>query len=203
MPLRIGDRVLVQNQTGRFATKWDKTGKVVDIHQHDQYSVKIDGSGRLTLRNRQFLRKMTEHNILGDTPKSSWPNSVTLLEPSNTSTNNTGTAKPSEDIETCPHASQPLTVASPGRSSPTRDDSPINDASQTQPPDLPIINEPEQVNQELPSHVPAVSEPPNRPKANSSALQREMKRIGGYNAPGLQESPLPTTRTRSGRILDQ
>ena len=60
-----------------------------------------------------------------------------------------------------------------------------------------------EVNQELPSHVLGSTEPTNRPKASSSALQREMKRIGGYNAPGLQESPLPTTRTRSGRILDQ
>ena len=30
-PLRIGDRVLVQNQAGRFATKWDKTGLIVVI----------------------------------------------------------------------------------------------------------------------------------------------------------------------------
>ena len=65
-PLRIGDKVLVQNQAGRFATKWDKTGRVVEIHPHDQYSVKIDGSGRLSLRNRQFLRKMTEHKLFND-----------------------------------------------------------------------------------------------------------------------------------------
>ena len=30
-------------------------------NDNDQYWVKIDGSGRLTLRNRRFLRKYTQH----------------------------------------------------------------------------------------------------------------------------------------------
>ena len=54
-PLSVGDRVYIQNQAGRYATKWDKTGQIVETHQNDQYVVKVDGSGRLTLRNRKFL----------------------------------------------------------------------------------------------------------------------------------------------------
>ena len=55
-PLSIGDHVFVQNQEGRYANKWDKTGVVVEVGTHDQYKVKVDGSGRVTLRNRKFLR---------------------------------------------------------------------------------------------------------------------------------------------------
>ena len=29
---------------------------VVEVGTHDQYKVKVDGSGRVTLRNRKFLR---------------------------------------------------------------------------------------------------------------------------------------------------
>ena len=55
-PLQIGQSVLVQNQTGNKPLRWDKTGVIVDWMEHSQYSVKIDGSGALTLRNRKFLR---------------------------------------------------------------------------------------------------------------------------------------------------
>ena len=55
-PLRIGDRVFVQNQEGPHPRKWDRSGLVVDVLPHCKYRVKIDGSGRVTSRNRQFLR---------------------------------------------------------------------------------------------------------------------------------------------------
>ena len=48
--LNCGDHVMIKNQTGPFPNKWGKTG----VKRHD---VKVDGSGRLTVRNRKFLRK--------------------------------------------------------------------------------------------------------------------------------------------------
>ena len=57
-PLQIGDTVRIQNQSGNHPTKWDKTGTVVQIGDNDQYIVMVDGSRRLTLRNRRYLRKM-------------------------------------------------------------------------------------------------------------------------------------------------
>ena len=60
-PLNVGDSVLVQNQTGNYPSRWDITGVVVEVKEHDQYVVKVDGSGRLTLRNRKFLRKITPY----------------------------------------------------------------------------------------------------------------------------------------------
>ena len=58
--LEVGDLVSVQNQTGPRAKKWDKTGVVVETKPNDQYRIKIDGSGQVTLRNRQFLRKISQ-----------------------------------------------------------------------------------------------------------------------------------------------
>ena len=54
----VGDTVAVQNQTGRFPKKWDKTGTVVDNQEYDKVLVKLDGSGRLTTRNRRFVKKI-------------------------------------------------------------------------------------------------------------------------------------------------
>ena len=71
--------VFIQNQRGPHPTNWDAPGVhgctdtagpayvgikininiVMDVGQHDQYVVKVDGSGRLTTRNRRFLRKYT------------------------------------------------------------------------------------------------------------------------------------------------
>ena len=89
--LRIGDHVRLQNQIGHFPLKWDKTGIIIEVRQFDQYLVKIDGSGRTTLRNRKFLRKYipvrtvtprrlimddlpTNNQPVYDTPNSDTPN---------------------------------------------------------------------------------------------------------------------------------
>ena len=57
--LEPGDTVSVQNQNGQHPKVWGKTGTVVEVQDYDQYIVKIHGSGRLTRRNRQFLRKFS------------------------------------------------------------------------------------------------------------------------------------------------
>ena len=56
--LPIGTLVAIQNQTGRYPTKWDKTGVVVEVRPHEQIVVKVDRSRRLTLRNRRFVREL-------------------------------------------------------------------------------------------------------------------------------------------------
>ena len=61
-PLKVGDAVFIQNQTGNHPRRWHRTGVCVEVKQHDQYVIKVDGTGRLTLRNRKFLRKFTPYN---------------------------------------------------------------------------------------------------------------------------------------------
>ena len=56
-PLKVGDSVHIQNQHGSHPTRWDKTGVITQVGQHDQYMVRVHGSRRLTARNRRFLKK--------------------------------------------------------------------------------------------------------------------------------------------------
>ncbi|XP_066932512.1 uncharacterized protein [Clytia hemisphaerica] len=63
-PLKVGDHVRIQNQVGPNPRKWDRTGSIIEVRQFDQYAVRVDGSGRVTLRNRKFL-------IIGVMPQNS------------------------------------------------------------------------------------------------------------------------------------
>ena len=58
-PLQLGDRCYIQNQSGNYPKRWDRSGIVVDIHGFESYTLKIDGSGRLTRRNCRHLRKFS------------------------------------------------------------------------------------------------------------------------------------------------
>ncbi|KAK3880049.1 hypothetical protein Pcinc_001365 [Petrolisthes cinctipes] len=49
----LGTQVWVQNQETKV---WDRRGVVTETLPHRQYTVKLDGSGRVTLRNRRHLR---------------------------------------------------------------------------------------------------------------------------------------------------
>ena len=55
-PLSIGQTVQIQNQTGTKPNKWLSTGLIVESLPHRQYRVRIDGSRRVSLRNRKFLK---------------------------------------------------------------------------------------------------------------------------------------------------
>ena len=79
--LDVGD-VLIQNQTGSCPRRWDLTGTIVEKLDNRQYRIKIHGSGRVTLRNRRFIRLV--HSFM-DTEKKATaavrPASVPLLPP--------------------------------------------------------------------------------------------------------------------------
>ena len=67
-PLQVGDRCFIQNQTGSKPKRWDKSGLVLEVLNHNQYKLKVDGSGRVTLRNRKFLRKFTPASMMIQSP---------------------------------------------------------------------------------------------------------------------------------------
>ena len=56
--IQVGSSVQIQNQKGKDPLRWEKSGIVVEHMGNDQYAVKMDGSGRVTLRNRRFLRRI-------------------------------------------------------------------------------------------------------------------------------------------------
>jgi len=67
-PFVIGEHVSIQNQHGNKPKRWSNTGKVVEVLPHRKYQVMIDGSKRLTLRNRKFLRRIPAIARDGDEP---------------------------------------------------------------------------------------------------------------------------------------
>ena len=57
-PLVVGDAVQIQNQHGNNAKRWHNTGYIVEVLPNRQYHVVIDGSRRVSLRNRKFLHRI-------------------------------------------------------------------------------------------------------------------------------------------------
>ena len=51
-----GGQSIYPKPSGTEPRKWERTGTIVECKDHDQYAVKVDGTGRITLRNRKFLR---------------------------------------------------------------------------------------------------------------------------------------------------
>ena len=60
--MNLNDVVQVQNQRGSHANKWDLSGTIVQVLDYNAYIVKMDGSGHVTKRNRQFLRPIIPYN---------------------------------------------------------------------------------------------------------------------------------------------
>ena len=74
-PLEVGDACVVQNQSGNYPKRWDKTSTVIEIGKFDQYRVRMDGSRRITLRNKKFLRKVDsfKDTFVPATPRACYP----------------------------------------------------------------------------------------------------------------------------------
>ena len=70
-PLNLGETVAVQNCQGKTPGRWDCTGKVVECQDFNKYTVKMDGSGRLSCRNRQFLRPILPYRKVPLDPEES------------------------------------------------------------------------------------------------------------------------------------
>jgi hypothetical protein len=51
--------IIVQNQVGNHPLRWDKRGTIIKCEGFDQYQLMLDGSRRLTRRNRKYLRLFT------------------------------------------------------------------------------------------------------------------------------------------------
>ena len=51
--------VLIQNQKGTSiqAKRWDRSGVALEVSKFDKYVVRVEGTDRIKMRNRRFLRK--------------------------------------------------------------------------------------------------------------------------------------------------
>ena len=65
-PITVGTKVHVQNHANN---RWDRTGTIAEILPFRQYTVHMDGSGRLTKRNRRHLKtKVSQPGAAEATP---------------------------------------------------------------------------------------------------------------------------------------
>ncbi len=108
-PLIVGDRVSIQNQTGHRPTKWERTGSVVEVRDHNKYVIRVDGSGRLTIRNRRFLRKLYQDKTMFASPKPSPQPAMAVVPPHI----NDQSPLPLQDVPTVNRQSSPPVPSEP------------------------------------------------------------------------------------------
>jgi hypothetical protein len=187
-PLATGERVFLQNQHGNNPNKWDRSGTVMESLGNDQYWVKVDGSGRLTRRNRRFLRAYTaiDPNINQRTQTSWTAPPLATHRDSNpdpeTSTHYTAPAPPTQPptiIESSPDKTNqaPATALEQNPPEDTGDIKPPSDrtylpAPQETPPIT--INDP--INSVVPEDIPG----PRQITTTNNRPQRSTRRPKAY-----------------------
>ena len=204
-PLMVGDHVYLQNLTGNHPKRWERTGTITEVRQFHQYVVKIDGSGRLTLRNRQHLRKFMpfrpttrEDYIESLIPTTRGPELLPAeIEPPTHSVSRENPV-PSAGDTPSPVIQSPSSPVIPSPSSPVIPS-----------PSSPVIPSPS--SPVIPSPSPHDEEPPNLPDTSqdtrppipipSKKASRALNRLMPHNAAGSSETA-PAGRLRSRRTQD-
>ncbi|KAK4303284.1 hypothetical protein Pmani_024669 [Petrolisthes manimaculis] len=184
-PLVVEDCVRIQNQTGPNPTKWDNTRIVIEVRQFDQYVVRVDGSGRVTLRNRKFLRKYLPVIPRAPLAMAPGPTAIALpqvsLPPSIT---------PQQDS-----SSSPSSQVGPPKTPPS--------VYQVLPPDTtnPLPDKPSPQASLSPS-VPQSDQSPQPPAAHepTKTIPRAQRNLMPHTVPGLKVGPtMPPPSTPSVR----
>ena len=131
-PLQPGTKVMIQNQhgAGKVSKRWDKTGLVLENLGYNKYRIKVDGSGRVTDRNRQFLRQFTPVTSIqpGPRPEASYVPDPVDQQESDTAIDPQPVRRPIQIIPTMPPETQtpntPEPVATPRLEPPSTPESP-------------------------------------------------------------------------------
>ena len=105
--LKVADKVFVQNQTGPHPNRWSNTGTIVEVKQFDQYVVKMDHSGRHSIRNRKYLRPFLgrTHEILQEETTAPTPEPPSI--PHEEGTENQNIQEDRDPTETPPATENP------------------------------------------------------------------------------------------------
>ena len=165
--LEIADHVYVQNLVGNQPLRWERTGVVVEVKPFNQYVIRLDGSGRVTLRNRRHLRKFTPFV----TPRGILY-SQTPQQPTNTSGPSKSTTH-SSDNSSSEKVNEPLVT-------PQQPVTPLQQAKLQQP----AIPQVQPIQSEAPndSITPAETSPPRDKK-----IPLALRRLLAHNKSGVKE----------------
>ena len=193
--LRIGDHVFIQNLVGNHPRRWERTGTVVEVRQFHQYVIKIDGSGRLTLRNRQHLRKYTPFQVQPrDSIIESLSPAISIREPAEAHESPSQTPEyPPTDVGN--HRETP-------ESSPPEDTVPGVTSREATPTATKKTPTPVEATPEAVESVPTFFTPPASPVTPSPSappkIPRALARLLPHNALGNQETPRSSSDSARG-----
>ena len=101
-PIAISTYVRIQNQATK---KWDRTGVIIESRPHRQYVVRLDGSGRLSLRNRRHLKVIAPP--VTAPPVMTPPTSIPAPQPSS--------PQPRSNTSPVPNPTEPYCIDRPKR----------------------------------------------------------------------------------------
>ena len=101
-PITVGQQVVCQNARNK---KWDRIGTVVEQRPHRQYLIKVDGSGRTSLRNRVHLKPLL--HVRPHTPILSRANNDVPGPTTSTSTTSCAAGASTEGSSTSASGSRP------------------------------------------------------------------------------------------------
>ena len=165
-PLNLGDKCFIQDQTGKLAKTWHCTGTVVDVLPYHKYTIRIDGSGRLTNRNRQFLRRYEPARMTINTshPPCVAPPEVPKIIP----------RRVYDDVPTS--TSRDIDVPIEGRSLPSHES------------DSKSFVEPVEAEQAVPTEVRGKESREATVKPSTARPPLALRRLLNYNKPGLKEA---------------
>lgn len=185
-PLRVGDKVRMQNQTGNRPTKWDRTGIIVEVRQFHQYVVKVDGSGRVTIRNRKFLRKYEPFQARKPVRSIDDENKLLKRIVDHQAMNRYIPPSLSGDapVRSSTKTTENSRIETPVSSIQPDFDPPLDVGMSSSPEPNLQMSEPEDITQQRRTKIP-----------------RALKELLPYNAPGLQEFFKPSSRTHSNQDL--
>ena len=193
-PMSVGDKCFVQNQSGNYPKRWDRSGTIVEVGPNDQYSIKIDGSGRITIRNRRFLRKFTpaSTDVRPDPTRAR-----SYLDPDTSTDINQDNISDGSALSDLVNFSQPDTGL---------DSTLPSDACPESLPTLQPLSTPEQCPSPTPLIVEQRQTPPSQAESRTSLatgnprVPAALKRLMPHNKPGISENmKLPTQRGRKTR----
>ncbi|MEL6806112.1 MAG: hypothetical protein AAFO91_20320, partial [Bacteroidota bacterium] len=193
-PLTPGDKCFVQNQTGPHSKKWHHTGTIVEAHPHDKYVIRMDGSGRVTCRNRRFIRKYTPVNLSApistrgylcdrthkpvlQAPQKQNSDRQCHIDMGPPDSHSTPTQPPTSSTEDIPSIEPEIPEPVPFTSPVARDNSP------------PVArdNSPPVARDNSPPVARDNSTPSKRSHSHKAKLPLALRRLQDFNSPGLKE----------------
>ena len=118
--LHVGDHCYMQNQTGNHPRRWDRSGVIVECNGHDSYTLKVDGTGRVTKRNRRFLRSFQPASTRIPYPPLVTRCTPTIPKDDGTSSPTSTEYAPSPSMPSKPSVTEPM--APPPQSTSERND---------------------------------------------------------------------------------